>query len=60
MRRFLFLASILCFLSLQPTLADGPPEGADPATWCQENEEACGEWCADNPEAEICEEPECD
>ena len=41
-------------------LAAGPPQGADSAVWCEQNADECSEWCADNVEEEICQEPECD
>ena len=41
-------------------LAAGPPQGADSAVWCEQNSDECSEWCAENTEVDICQEPECD
>ena len=41
-------------------LAAGPPPGADSAVWCEQNSDECSEWCAENTEVDICQEPECD
>ena len=49
-----------CLLGLSPVFADGPPAGEDPEVWCEANEDACTEWCANHPEEEICEEPDCE
>ena len=51
---------ISLLLGLSTAFADGPPEGEDPAKWCEANEDACSEWCASHPEEEICEEPDCE
>ena len=50
----------IAILSGSLALAAGPPPGADSAVWCEQNADECSEWCADNVEAEICQEPECD
>jgi len=41
-------------------LAAGPPQDADSAVWCEQNADECSEWCAENTEVDICQEPECD
>ena len=41
-------------------LAAGPPQGVDSAVWCEQNADECSEWCAENDEVDICQEPECD
>ena len=51
---------IVAILSAPLALSAGPPPGADSAVWCEQNADECSEWCADNVEAEICQEPECD
>ena len=51
---------IVAILSAALALSAGPPPGADSAVWCEQNADECSEWCADNVEAEICQEPECD
>lgn len=54
-------SSILIVVLRTPfVLAAGPPPGVDSAVWCEQNADECAEWCADNVEAEICQEPECD
>ena len=54
------LLGCLLWLGLSLAFADGPPEGEDPAAWCDANEDACAEWCASHPEEEFCEEPDCE
>jgi hypothetical protein len=51
---------IIAILSAPLALSAGPPPGADSAVWCEQNADECSEWCADNVEEEICQEPECD
>ena len=51
---------IIAILSASLALSAGPPPGADSAVWCEQNADECSEWCADNVEEEICQEPECD
>jgi hypothetical protein len=58
--RLIFTALIASMLAAPAAVAGGPPEGEDPAAWCEANSDACVTWCESNPEAEICKEPECD
>lgn len=58
--RFSRRAVLISLLGLSAAFAAGPPPGEDPAVWCEQNADECSEWCADNVEAEICQEPECD
>jgi hypothetical protein len=58
--RLIFTALIAFILAGPAAVAGGPPEGEDPAAWCESNLDACTTWCESNPEAEICKEPECD
>ena len=64
LNRFLWfelrLTLFISLLGLSTAFAGGPPEGKDPAKWCEANEDACSEWCASHPEEEICEEPDCE
>ena len=46
-------------LVMGAALAAGPPEGAEPEVWCEENPEACQSWCDDDPADEVCDEPDC-
>ncbi len=58
--RLFFTALIASMLAAPAAAASGPPEGKDPAAWCEANSDDCVTWCDSNPEAEICKEPECD
>ena len=51
---------VVAILNTPLALAAGPPPGEDSAVWCEQNADEWSEWCADNVEAEICQEPECD
>jgi len=59
MKQFLF-SFVSIFFGTSLALAEGPPEGGDADAWCEANENACVTWCESNPDAEICQEPECD
>ncbi len=59
MRQFLaFAINILIGTSL--AIAEGPPADGDADAWCEANQNDCVTWCESNPDAEICQEPECD
>ena len=59
--RIVCYAIILIAIARTPlALAAGPPQGADSAVWCEKNADECSEWCAENTEVDICQEPECD
>ena len=51
---------VVAILNTPLALAAGPPPGEDSAVWCEQNADECSEWCADNDEEEICQEPDCD
>jgi hypothetical protein len=42
------------------SFAQGPPADGDADAWCEANQNDCVTWCESNPDAEICQEPECD
>jgi hypothetical protein len=59
MKQFLaFAIGILLGTSL--SFAKGPPADGDADAWCEANQNDCVTWCESNPDAEICQEPECD
>lgn len=59
MRQFLVIvAGIL--LGTSVAIAQSPPTDGDADAWCEANMNACATWCESNPDAEICQEPECD
>jgi len=55
-----YIASFVLVLSGPLALAVGPPPGADQTVWCEQNADECSEWCAENVEVDICQEPDCD
>ena len=55
-----YIIGFIAILRAPLALAAGPPPGEDPAVWCEQNADECTEWCADNSEVDICQEPECD
>ena len=55
-----FTIIVIAILNTPLALAAGPPPGEDSAVWCEQNADECSEWCADNVEEEICQEPDCD
>ena len=55
-----FIIGLIALLRVPLVLAEGPPPGADHTEWCEQNTDECSEWCAENEEVEICQEPECD
>ena len=55
-----FIIIVIVVLRVPLALAAGPPQGADHTEWCEQNADECSEWCAENEEVEICQEPECD
>ena len=55
-----YIIIVIAILNMPLALAAGPPQDEDSAAWCEENADECSEWCADNVEVEICQEPECD
>jgi len=59
MKQFLFFF-VSIFFGTSLVLAGGPPENGDADAWCEANQNACVTWCESNPDAEICQEPECD
>jgi len=58
--RPIFAALIAFMLAAPAAVADAHPQDGDPAAWCEANSDACATWSESNPEAEICQEPECD
>ncbi len=58
--KLVFVALVASMFVLPVATAGGPPQGEDPAAWCEANADECATWCESNPEAEICKEPECD
>ena len=59
MRQFLVIAAGI-LLGTSVAIAQSPPAGGDAAAWCEANMNDCATWCESNPDAEICQEPECD
>ena len=51
---------LIAVLRVPLALAAGPPPDVDHTEWCEQNADECSEWCAENEEVEICQEPECD
>ena len=55
-----YIFIIIAVLRVPLALAAGPPPGADQTVWCEQNADECSEWCAENVEVDICQEPDCD
>ncbi len=55
-----YIVIIIALLRLPLALAAGPPPGVDQTAWCEQNADECSEWCAENSEEDICQEPDCD
>ena len=55
-----YIICLIALLRVPLALAVGPPPGADHTEWCEQNADECSEWCAENDEVEICQEPDCD
>jgi len=51
---------VITVLRVPLALGAGPPPDADHTEWCEQNADECSEWCAENDEVDICQEPECD
>ena len=54
------MIGVIAVLRVPLAVAAGPPPGADHTEWCEQNADECSEWCAENDEVEICQEPDCD
>ena len=59
MRKILVIA-VGILLGTSVAIAQSPPTDGDADAWCEANMNACATWCESNPDAEICQEPECD
>ena len=59
-RIIVYIVGFIAILRAPLALAAGPPPGADRTVWCEQNADECSEWCAENVEVDICQEPECD
>ena len=59
-RIIFFIIGVIAVLRVPLAVAAGPPPGADHTEWCEQNADECSEWCAENDEVDICQEPECD
>ena len=59
MRLLLVIAAGILLGTSAPN-AQSPPADGDADAWCEANMNDCATWCESNPDAEICQEPECD